>query len=202
MFDMGYRGEFLKYAESNIDAWKNAGAKTIVTACADGYYAMNRLYPEIGSTFKVVHIVQFIDRLLAEGKLKLSKMVPMKVTWHDPCHMGRRDNDRIYEPGKAIMGLYDAPRRIIEAVPGVSFTEMFRIKEYAWCCGAGGGVREAYPDFSQWTGIERIKEAEAVGADVIVTACPWCERAFLDAIEEMGSKVRVMDIVELVLAAI
>ena len=202
MFDMGYRGEFLKYAESNIDAWKNAGAKTIVTACADGYYAIKRLYPELGSEFEVKHMVEFIDELITAGKLKLTKPVNMKVTWHDPCHMGRRDNDRIYEPGKAVMGLYDAPRRILGAVPGLDFVEMYRIKEYAWCCGAGGGVREAYPDFSQWTAVERIKEAEAVGAEVVVTACPWCVRAFLDATQEMGSKVKVMDVVGLVLKSI
>jgi Fe-S oxidoreductase len=159
---------------------------------------MRRLYPEIGSTCEVRHIVQYIDQLLGEGRIKLTKPVDLRLTWHDPCHLGRRDNDRIYEPGKAIMGLYEEPRRIIQAVPGAEFTEMYRIKEYAWCCGTGGGVREAYPDFSLWTGIERIREAEAIGVEAIVTACPWCERAFRDAVKESGSQLKVMDIVELV----
>jgi Fe-S oxidoreductase len=202
MFDMGYRGEFLKYAQSNMDAWKNAGARTIVTACADGYYAMNRLYPEIGSKFRVIHIVQYLHELLEAGKLKMTKPVKIKATWHDPCHMGRRDNDRIYVPGKALMGIYDEPRELLKAVPELSFTEMFRIKEYGWCCGTGGGVKEAYPDFSQWTAIERIREAEAVGAETIVTACPWCERQFLDAVKEARSSLKVFDLVEIILMAV
>lgn len=198
MFEMGYRGEFLKYAENNIDAWRSAGVKTIVVACADGYYAMKRLYPEIGSKFEVYHIVQYIHKLIKGDKLNLEKLVNMKVTWHDPCHMGRRNNDRIYVPGKAITGLYEEPRDILKAVPGLEFVEMFRIKEYAWCCGTGGGVRESYPDFSNWTAKERIKEAKAVSAEAIVTSCPWCERALLDAIEEMGEDIKIYDIVELV----
>jgi len=202
VFDMGYQGEFTKYAENNMDAWKNAGIKTVVTACADGYYAMKRLYREIGSGFEVWHIVEFLDRLIKEGKIKFSKTVPLTVTYHDPCHLGRRDNDRIYVPGKAIMGVYEPPRDILRSIPGVEFVEMFRIKEYAWCCGAGGGVREAYPDFCQWTAIERIKEAETVGAEAIATACPWCERTFLDAIAETGSYMQVYDIIELVQQAI
>jgi len=202
MFDMGYRGEFLKYAENNMDAWKRSGAKTVVTACADGYYAIKRLYPEIGSKFEALHMVQVLERLIREDRLRLSRPVKMKVTWHDPCHMGRRDNDRVYVPGKAIMGLYEEPRSIIRAIPGINFVEMFRIKEYAWCCGTGGGVKEAYPDFSLWTAIERIKEAQAVGAEAIVTACPWCERQFMDAVSEMGVGMKVFDIIELVQMAI
>jgi Fe-S oxidoreductase len=201
MFDMGYRGEFLKYAQSNLDAWKNAGASTIVTACADGYYAMNRLYPEIGSKFRVIHIVQFMYELLQKGQLELTRPVNLKATWHDPCHLGRRDNDRIYVPGKALMGIYDEPRSLLKSVPGLDFVEMFRIKEYGWCCGTGGGVKEAYPDFSQWTALERLREATAVGAEAIVTACPWCERQFLDTIKENGLPLQVLDLVEVMLMA-
>jgi Fe-S oxidoreductase len=76
--------------------------------------------------------------------------------------------------------------------------EMYRIKEYAWCCGAGGGVREAYPDFCLWTAMERIEEAKITGAEAIVSACPWCERNFIDAINENSEKIKVYDIVELV----
>jgi Fe-S oxidoreductase len=96
------------------------------------------------------------------------------------------------------MGLYDPPRSVIKSIPGVELVEMYRIKEYAWCCGAGGGVREAYPDFSSWTARERIKEAQTTGATAIVTACPWCERNFIDALNESGDSLKVYDIVELV----
>jgi len=199
-YEMGYQGEFTKYAESNIEAWKNAGVKTVVTPCSDGYYAFKHLYPEVGANFEVLHMVEFIDRLIKEGKLKFTKTIPMTVTYHDPCHLGRRDH--VYVPGEAIMGIYDPPRDIIKSIPGVELVEMYRIKEYAWCCGAGGGVKEAYPDFNAFTAQERIEEAKATGAEAIVTACPWCERNFIDAISSNGDKMKVYDIVELVQQAI
>jgi Fe-S oxidoreductase len=195
-YEMGYQGELTKYAESNLEAWRNAGVKTVVTACSDGYYAFKRLYPELGSKFEVLHLVEFIDRLIKEGKLKFTKTVPMTVTYHDPCHLGRRDH--VYVPGEAIMGIYDLPRDIIKSIPGVELVEMYRIKEYAWCCGAGGGVIDAYPDFNSFTATERIEEAKETGAEAIVTACPWCERNFIDAINGSASKMKVFDLVELI----
>ena len=199
-YDFGYRGESAKYAENNIEAWKNAGVKTVVTACADCYWGMKRLYPDHGSQFEVLHMVEYLDRLIKEGKIKFSKEVPLTVTYHDPCHLGRRVNE--YVPGTAIMGVYDEPRDILKAIPGIELVEMYRIKEYAWCCGSGGGVREAYPDFSAWTANERILEAKAVGAEAIVSACPHCERNFTDAVNEMGDKMKILDIVNLVQQAI
>ena len=124
----------------------------------------------------------------------------MTVTYHDPCHLGRRDH--VYVPGEAIMGIYDPPRNIIKSIPGVELIEMERIKENAWCCGAGGGVREAYPDFNAFTAQERIEEAKSTGAEALVTACPWCERNFIDAISKNGDQMKVFDIVELVQQAI
>jgi Fe-S oxidoreductase len=220
-YDMGYWGEFTKYAENNIEAWTNAGVKTVVTLCADGYYAFKRLYPAIGSKFEVLHVVEFIDRLIKEGKIKLTKTVPMTVTYHDPCHLGRlgeqyipwqgkerkvRGQVLVYEPAKprnnGANGIYEPPREVLNSIPGLKLVEMERIREYAWCCGAGGGVREAYPNFSSWTAKERIEEAEATGAQAIVTACPWCERNFIDAVSENGNNMKVYDIVELVQQAI
>jgi len=201
-YDIGYRGEFTKYAENNIEAWATAGIKTVVTSCSDCYYAFKRLYPDVGSKFEVLHTVEFLNRLIKEGKIKFSKTIPLTVTYHDPCHLGRRDNDRVYVPGKAIMGVYEPPREILRSIPGVELVEMYRIKEYAWCCGAGGGVREAYPDFSMWTAEERIEEAKVTGADAIVSACPWCERNFIDAVNSMGDKMKVLDVIELVQQAI
>jgi Fe-S oxidoreductase len=80
--------------------------------------------------------------------------------------------------------------------------EMERIKEYAWCCGAGGGVIDAYPDFAAWTANDRIEEAQATGAEAIVSACPWCERMFLDAVKTNTAPMKVYDILELVAKAI
>jgi Fe-S oxidoreductase len=216
-YQMGYRGEFTKYAENNIEAWTTAGVKTVVTSCSDGYWAMKRLYPEVGSKFEVLHTVEYIDRLIKQGKLKLTKSIPMTVTYHDPCHLGRQGEPYVpwkgkekkifkqivvYEPRKprynGAWGIYDPPRDILKAIPGVELVEMERIREYAWCCGAGGGAIDAYPEFSNWTAQERIEEAKASGAEAIVTACPWCERNFLNNLDGNGQIKKVYDIVELV----
>jgi len=112
----------------------------------------------------------------------------------------------IYDPPKpwrkGTYGVYEPPRDVIKAIPGVELREMERIKEFAWCCGAGGGVIDAYPDFAEWTANERIGEAENTGAEAIVTACPWCKRNFTDAINANGSPLKVYDIVELIEQAI
>ena len=106
---------------------------------------------------------------------------------HDPPKKYRRGT----------FGVYDPPRNVIKSIPGLDFVEMYRIREYGWCCGAGGGVIDAYPDFTEWTGTQRLREANAVGAEAIVSACPWCERVFLDAAAETGDKSDVLDILEL-----
>ncbi|MBN1189091.1 MAG: (Fe-S)-binding protein [Dehalococcoidales bacterium] len=216
-YQMGYRGEFVKFAENNIEAWKTAGVKTVVTSCSDGYYAFKRLYPELGSKVEVLHTLEFIDRLIKEGKLKLNRSVPLSVTYHDPCHLGRQGEPYvpwqgkerkilnqvvIYNPPKprynGAWGIYDPPRDILKSIPGLKFSEMERIREYSWCCGAGGGCLDAYPEFSAWTAGERLTEARSAGAEAIVTACPWCERSFMDAVDEHGNKMQVFDLVELV----
>jgi len=219
VYEMGYLGEFTKYAESNLEMIKNAGVKTIVTSCADGYQAFKVLYPKNGMPpgVEVLHITEYLDRLIKEGKLKPTRKLPLTVTYHDPCHLGRlaepyvpwKGEEKIvfnqmyiFDPPKpwrkGTHGVYEPPRDVIKAVPGVNLVEMNRIKEYAWCCGAGGGVIDAYPDFAQWTALERIDEAKSTGAEVLITACPWCYRKFADALKATGDTLRLMDIIELV----
>ena len=220
-YNMGYRGEFTKYAENNIEAWKNAGVKTVVTSCSDGYHAFKRLYPQLGSKFEVLHTVEFIERLIKEGKIKFTRNIPMKVTYHDPCHLGRRGEPYVpwdgvekkihgqivvYEPRKprynGAQGVYEPPREVLRSIPGIKLTELTRIKEYSWCCGAGGGVNESNPGFAGWTARERIDEVTSTGAEAMVTACPWCEKIFNETIKESGTNLKVYDIVELVEKAI
>lgn len=221
VYDMGYREQFTECARNNIRAWTKAGVKTVVTSCADGYHAFKRLYPELGANFEVLHTVEFIDRLIKEGKIKFKKAVPMTVTYHDPCHLGRRGEPYVpwqgkrkkifgqipvWEPPKprynGAWGVYQPPRDVLKAIPGLELVEMERIREYAWCCGAGGGVIDAYPDFSLWTAAERIEEAKSTGAEAIVSACPWCERNFMDAVKAKDEKMKVYDVIELVQRAI
>jgi len=104
------------------------------------------------------------------------------------------------EPEKVVHrgwnGIYEPPRDIIRSVPGVELVEMERTMEWAWCCGAGSGVKQSMNDFALWTASERIEEAKSVGAEAIVTACPWCQRNFKDAIAESGDNLEVYDVVE------
>ena len=221
VYSMGYRQEFENSAKANLAAWAEAGVKTVVTSCADGYHAFKRLYPRLGSEVEVLHTVELIDRLIKQGKIKFQSEVPLTVTYHDPCHLGRQGEPYVpwdgvekkikgqivvYEPRKprynGAWGIYEPPRRILESIPGLRLVEMERNREYSWCCGAGGGVREAYPEYSQWTASERIAEAKATGAEALVSACPWCDRNFKDAIQSQDDDMKVLDIIELVKMAL
>jgi Fe-S oxidoreductase len=220
-YNMGYREDFNRCARKNMEAWKKAGISTVVTSCADCYYAFKRLYPTMGSSVKVMHTAEYLDQLIREGKIKLTKKVPLKITYHDPCYLGRlgepytpwqgkekkiQNQIVVYEPRRpryiGANGVYEAPRNVLKSIPGVNLVEMERIKEYAWCCGSGGGVKEAYPDFANWTAQERIQEARETGAEALVSACGWCERNFLDAMGSNSEKMKVFDIAELVQQAL
>ncbi len=220
-YQMGYKEDFLNQAKKNMALIQKAGAKRVVTACADGYQAFKTLYDQHGlrGDLELLHITEYIDSLLKEGKLKPAKRVDLSVTYHDPCRLGRLGEPWIHWKGQKIPGdrfvfdppktyrrgshgVYEPPRRVLNSIPGLKLAEMTRIKEYSWCCGAGGGVNESNPLFAQWTAIERIEEAKSTGAEAIVTACPWCVRTFNNAIKESGSSLKVYDIVELVERAI
>ena len=220
-FHMGYRPDFDRAAKHMAKVWADAGVKMVVTPCADCYHTFKRLYPDAGFQFEVFHMVEFVDRLVKEGKLKFTRPVPMKVTYHDPCHLGRLGEPYVAWKGKekkifgqAVVfdpprpryngadGVYEPPRDVLKAIPGLELVEMERIKEAGWCCGAGGGVRDAFPEFSSWTATERIEEAKATGAGAIVSACPWCERNFMDAAAASGTRMKVFDVIDLVEQAI
>ncbi|TFF86317.1 MAG: (Fe-S)-binding protein [Promethearchaeota archaeon] len=176
-------------AEKNIEAFKKSGAKRILVHCAGCYKTIKLNYPELLDLelpFEVVHITEVLDQLLDEGKVKLIKEVNDKVAYHDPCHLGRADN------------VYEAPRNLLKAIPGLEFIEFDRIKENAWCCGAGGGMKSAYADKAVEIAIDRIKEAEKIGVNKIASACPFCEMNLQDAINELDSEIEIIDVLELV----
>jgi Fe-S oxidoreductase len=220
-YQMGYKDEFLAQAKKNMALINKAGVKTLVTDCADGYQAFKVLYDkfDLKGDLEVLHINEYIDRLIKAGKLKLDKKVNLNVTYHDPCRLGRLGEPWIHWQGKKIpgdrfvfdppkeyrrgtKGIYEPPRDVLKNIPGIKLTEMIRIKEYSWCCGAGGGVNESNPDFARWTAQKRIEEALSTGAEALVTACPWCEKTFNEAVKASGSNLKVYDIVELVEKAI
>ena len=216
-YQMGYKEDFLSQARKSMARIQQAGIKTLVTADAGAYHAFKVLYDrfKLKGDLKVLHIAEFISQLVKEGKLQMRNRLDLAVTYHDPCGLGRLGEPWIHWEGKKVpgdrfvfdppktyrrgtQGVYEPPRDVLKSIPGVKLTEMTRIKEYAWCCGAGGGVSESNPEFAQWTARERIGEAESTGAEAIVSACPMCEKSFNQAITGNGSRLNVYDIVELV----
>ena len=215
-YQTGYRDDFLRQAEKNLETIKNSGADILVTSCADGYQAFKVLYEKCGMKpdIEVLHITEYLDRLIKEGKLTPKKLPDMRITYHDPCRLGRLGEPyiswegkeipghvRLFDPPREFMrgtyGVYEPPRDVLKSIPGLMLSEMDRIKEYTWCCGAGGGVDVSNPDYADWTARQRIAEAESTGSETLVTACPWCEKTFADAIKNSGSNLKVYDIVEL-----
>jgi Fe-S oxidoreductase len=167
-----------------MDMLNSVGAEKIVTSCSGCNSVLREEYEDFGGLdADVMHSLELVDELIASGDIKLKKAVKKKVTYHDPCHLGR------------YTGVYDAPRSILEAIPGVELVEMPRNKANAFCCGAGAGVKTAFPEFARWVAGERVREAKSTGAKALVTACPFCEQNLADA---TGAGMEMLDILELV----
>jgi Fe-S oxidoreductase len=194
-YEIGYTGEFTKYAEHFIETFNALGVREVVTSCSDGYSTFKKLYPKINieAKFGMRHMAEYLDELIKAKRLKFTKNVTMKVTYHDPCHLGRHLGDD---------GVYDAPRNVLKSIPGIELVEMERNRENAWCCGAGAGVSQANEELALWTANERLKEAKETGAAALVTACPWCERNFRDAVKEYGVDIPIYDIAEIAARAL
>lgn len=181
---MGDYVGYEKKARKNVEALNALGVGRIVTSCSGCNSVLKEEYEEFGGLEpEVTHSLELVEELIDSGDIKLRKPVKMKVTYHDPCHLGR------------YTGVYDAPRNILEAIPGIELSEMPRNRQNAFCCGAGAGVKTAYPEFARWTAGERIREARSTGAKAVVTACPFCEQNLMDA---AGNSIEVTDILELV----
>jgi Fe-S oxidoreductase len=219
-YHLGYKEAFLDQAASYMQRIQQSGARTLVTGCAECYQAFKVLYQKfrLRGDIEILHTTQYFARLIAEGKLKPHKNLGLEVTYHDPCHLGRLGEPCIpWEgkrlPGQIILfdppkefrrgtyGVYGPPREVLASLPGVKLVEMPRTKEYAWCCGAGGGVKEQNPGFAAWTAAERLSEAESTGAGALVTACPGCEQSFTAVAKAQGSALHIFDVVELLAEA-
>lgn len=191
---IGERTTFMKLAKRNIELFKKCGVKEIVTSCAGCYRALKFDYPEVPDLpeipYKIYHTVEYIDHLIRQGKLTFTKEVPLTLTWHDPCHLGRH------------CGIYESPRNVLRSIPGIKLIEMERIKDQSWCCGGGGGTRTAFIEFAVETGKKRIGEAIKSGAEGIVTCCPFCEQNLSDALAQLNNPLKLYDLTTLVMQAI
>jgi Fe-S oxidoreductase len=185
-YNLGYAKVLGKYGEENIKTFNQLGVKTIVTPCSGCLNTLKNLYPQVDAcTFQVRHSVEMLAELLTEGRLKPKYRIEKTVTYHDPCHLGRHAK------------IFDAPRAILQAIPGLKLREMNRIRDYSFCCGGGGGVRTGKIDFALATAERRIREALDTGAEMLSTACPFCSQNFLDYLERSGITFEFGDVVEL-----
>lgn len=214
----GQTEEARKLVKHNIDAFRKQGIQTVVTSCAECYGTLKGFYPRIEKLdFEVLHIAELIQRALKKRALNLSKNLNMKVTYHDPCLLGRLSE--IYVPWNGVIkafgyhepvkqwrrgtnGVYEAPREVLKTIPGIELVEMPRNEESALCCGGGGGVPTAFPNFAVWTAAERLDEARSTGAEAVISCCPFCESNFENAIDANKIDIRYHDLTELVAKAL
>jgi heterodisulfide reductase subunit D len=208
--------------KKNLEAFKNV--EMVYFSCAGCYRTFTIDYPKWMAEdeklpFKTEHAFELVARLVEQGKIKFKPNKELKgkvVTYHDPCHTGRHfavdmeqemiekstnlmmDSRKIKE---AIDAWYEVPRiilRKLEEDVGIKFKEMYRIKLNSMCCGAGGGVRAGYPEFSIKTASLRCDEANAVGADILTTECPFCWRNLSDANETYNHGMKVMGVLQMI----
>jgi heterodisulfide reductase subunit D len=172
----------------NVAAVRKLGAKTLVAACPSCFHTWEHTYPEvIGESlgFEVRHTTQFLEEFIAEGRIKLGSF-DRPVTYHDPCDLGRTS------------GIYDAPRNVIRAIPGIEFREVTEIREYALCCGGGGDVEMADAELVAAVSKRRLQQAQATEAQVLLSACQQCKRTLTAATRREKVRMQVLDLVELV----
>ena len=223
LYSVGMIDEAREMARRNIEAMKQTGATTLLTSCAEGYRMWKVDYPKMLNIstadlgFKVVHLVEYVDELIKKERLKLTNPIDLRLTYHDSCSLSRLSEPWVpwegerglwgvvnppLERRRGTNGVYQQPRDILSSIPGVKLVEMPRKRENAFCCGAGRGTKEAFPDFALWAAEQRLEEVKEVGAEAIVSACPWCKNNFTGAIKARDEKIKCFDISELILKAI
>lgn len=180
---------FQELAQKNIETFKKIGIKKIITADPHAYNTFKNEYPDFGlEGVEVYHHTELIDRWIKEGKIKPQYPVQERITYHDSCYLGRYND------------VYDPPREILKALPGVELVEMARNRESAMCCGAGGGLMWMEERTGNRVNVARTEQALAVQPTVISSACPYCLTMMSDGTKakEVEDSVKTFDIVELV----
>ncbi|MGQ9587266.1 MAG: (Fe-S)-binding protein [Thermoplasmata archaeon] len=178
---IGHTDLFERLRKENERRIRDAGVKRIVTQCAGCYKTLKQDYPGLAKDFEIMHSTEYLARLVESGKLR-PDAPGLKVTYHDPCHLGRHTE------------VYDPPRRILRSIKGLQLIEMENSREMSRCCGGGAGVKTAYPEISQKAATRRVIEAEATGAGLLVTACPFCVQTLSAAARAMGSPMEVVEL--------
>jgi Fe-S oxidoreductase len=173
----------------NIETLNHYKVKKIVTACPHCYHSLKNEYRQFGGHYEVYHHTELIDEVISSGKINLKKNSKSDVTYHDSCYLGRYN------------GVYDAPRKNLEAIDGINLLEMKRRRDRGFCCGAGGGRMFLEDDEGGRINEERTREALETGAGTIASACPFCMTMMTDGVKhfEKTEEVKVKDIAEIIL---
>lgn len=183
---------FKRLAKENIKAFIDNGVKRVLVSSPHCYHSFKNEYPEFMVNFEVVFMSQYIGELVQSGRLKLNGEFARKVTYHDPCYLGRHN------------GIYDAPRELLRSVPGLELSEMADNRERSLCCGGGGGrIWMETPKEDRFADL-RVRQALVAGAEVLATSCPYCITNFTDSslgLDE-GEVLEIKDITEIILAAL
>jgi len=188
LYTAGMEGLVAELMVHNIKRVQEMGAKTLVTTCPSCYYTWSHLYPLLDPSplgFEVLHASQYLARLLEDGRVKVGSLEQV-VTYHDPCDLGRKSE------------IYDAPRQVIEAVPGLEFREMDASRQEALCCGGGGDGQIVDESVTASVAVRRLGQAQQTGARLVLSSCQQCKRTLMAAARKERVRVRVMDLAELV----
>ena len=176
----------------NTELISGNGAAKVLTSSPHCLNAFKKDYPALKGTVSIAHYTELLDRLLGEGRLRPVQEVACVATYHDPCYLGRHN------------GIYEAPRRVLNHIPGLTLVEMPNNRELSLCCGGGGGGAWGVDSSRQPMGVMRVREALGTGADVIATACPYCLRMLNAAVATMGvgDRITVQDIAEVMIQSL
>ncbi|MCR4403702.1 MAG: (Fe-S)-binding protein [Candidatus Acetothermia bacterium] len=183
---LGEEGLFQLLAEENSAQLNETGAEKILTTSPHCYSVFSNEYPKLNG--RVWHYTQLLAELVRAGRLAFAPGEELVVTYHDPCYLGRHNN------------IYEEPRAVLRAIPGVRLVEMARNREQSFCCGGGGGRMWVETEEREHPGAVRVREALASGAMVLVTACPFCLINFEEAVKSLSAEgaLQVLDLAELV----
>jgi len=165
----GNEALFKRLARENIKTFIENGVKKILLSSPHCYHTFKNEYPEFKVNFEVVHISQYLFQLINEGRLKPTKEYGKKVTYHDPCYLGRHN------------GIYDEPREVLKKIPSLELSEMAESREDSLCCGMGGGRIWLETPMSERFSNIRLQQAIGIGAEVLATSCPYCITQFEDS---------------------